>query len=127
MRRAVQSRRDSSFATLLKRYRGASHLTQEALAERAGLSRDEEFEIERLVAAAKTVTGMPASKALFSLLGAVLDFADSCSPGDDLTLLVVRRREATLRMQPRSREKDFPFPNRRPASVARPKNADRTE
>lgn len=89
-------------------------------------ARDEEFESERLVAAAKAVTGMPASKALFSLLGAVLDFADSCSPGDDLTLLVVRRREATHRTQPRC-VRDFPFPNRRPASVTRPKNVDRTE
>ena len=89
-------------------------------------ARDEEFEIERLVAAAKAVTGMPASKALFSLLGAVLDFADSCSPGDDLTLLVVRRREATLRAQPRSGVKGFPFPNRRPAPVTRPKDVDRT-
>ena len=89
-------------------------------------ARDEEFEIERLVAAAKSVTGMQATKALFSLLGAVLDFADSCSPGDDLTLLVVRRREATLRAQPRSGVKGFPFPNRRPAPGTRPKNVDRT-
>jgi serine phosphatase RsbU (regulator of sigma subunit) len=88
-------------------------------------SQDDEFEIERLVAAARAVRGVPANRALFSMLGAVLDFADSCSPGDDLTLLVVRRREATNGERPRSRAKDFSAPNRRPASVTRPKNADR--
>jgi serine phosphatase RsbU (regulator of sigma subunit) len=88
-------------------------------------SQDDEFEIERLVAAARAVRGVPANKALFSMLGAVLDFADSCSPGDDLTLLVVRRREVTNGERPRSRTKDFSVPTRRPTSVTRPKNADR--
>ena len=88
-------------------------------------SQDDEFEIERLVAAARAVRGVPANRALFSMLGAVLDFADSCSPGDDLTLLVVRRREATNVERPRSRAKDLSAPNRRPASATRSKNADR--
>jgi sigma-B regulation protein RsbU (phosphoserine phosphatase) len=56
-------------------------------------SLEEEFEMERLAAAAKAISGGTANQVLFSTLGAVLDFADSCPPGDDLTLLVVRRRE----------------------------------
>lgn len=88
-------------------------------------TQDDEFEMERLTAAARAVSGASASKALFSLLGTVLDFADSCSAGDDLTLLVVRRRDAIKGEQPRSRAKDFSAPHRRPASVSRPKNPDR--
>jgi serine phosphatase RsbU (regulator of sigma subunit) len=88
-------------------------------------TQDDEFEMERLTAAARTVSGVSASKALFSLLGTVLDYADACSPGDDLTLLVVRRREAIKGEQARSRTKDFSAPHRRPASVTRPKNPDR--
>jgi len=88
-------------------------------------TQDDEFEMERLTAAAGAVSGTNASKALFSLLGTVLDFADSCSAGDDLTLLVVRRRDAIKGEQPRSRAKDFSAPHRRPASVSRPKNPDR--
>jgi serine phosphatase RsbU (regulator of sigma subunit) len=70
-------------------------------------TQDDEFEIERLATAAQSVTGASANKALFSLLGAVLDFADSCSPPDDLTLLVVRRYGATKADLLRSHEKDF--------------------
>jgi serine phosphatase RsbU (regulator of sigma subunit) len=88
-------------------------------------TQDQEFERERLTSAAIAASGVNASKTLFSLLGTVLDFADSCSPGDDLTLLVVRRREAIKGGQPRSRTKDFSAPQRRPASVPRPKNSDR--
>jgi len=88
-------------------------------------SQDHEFETERLRSAASAVFGVSASKALFSLLGTVLDFADSCSASDDLTLLVVRRRDAIKGEQPRSRTKDFSAPQRRPASVSRPKNSDR--
>jgi len=87
-------------------------------------TQDDEFEMDRLAAAARAVAGVSASKALFSLLGTVLDFADSCSPADDLTLLVVRRRDAIRGEQPRSRTKDFSAPRRRPASVSRPKNPD---
>lgn len=57
-------------------------------------SRDEEFDTKRLSNAAGAVSGTTASQVLFSTLGAVLDFAADCSPSDDLTLLVVRRREA---------------------------------
>ena len=56
-------------------------------------SLEEEFETERLAAAAKAVNGGTANQVLFSTLGAVLDFADTCPPGDDLTLVIVRRRE----------------------------------
>jgi serine phosphatase RsbU (regulator of sigma subunit) len=52
---------------------------------------DDEFDMERLTAAVTAVSGATATKALFSLLGTVLDFAGSCSPGDDMTLMVVRR------------------------------------
>ena len=86
---------------------------------------DDEFEMERLTAAIRAVSGVSASKALFSLLGTVLDFADSCSPADDLTVLVVRRRDTIKGEQPRSRSKDFSAPQRRPALVSRPKNPDR--
>lgn len=55
-------------------------------------SEDEEFDMERLLAAAGSASGTSANLALFSTLGAVLDFADACSPGDDVTLLVLRRR-----------------------------------
>jgi sigma-B regulation protein RsbU (phosphoserine phosphatase) len=54
-------------------------------------SRDEEFELARLSVAARAAGGGNASQTLFSALGAVLDFADGCPLGDDLTLLVVRR------------------------------------
>ncbi len=74
---------------------------------------DQEFETDGLAAAAKVVSGASASKALFSLLATVLDFADTCSLNDDLTLLVVRRREAVKNDQPRSRTKDFSAPHHR--------------
>jgi serine phosphatase RsbU (regulator of sigma subunit) len=67
-------------------------------------TQDDEFEMERLTSAARTVPGASASKALFSLLGTVLDFADSCSANDDVTLLVVRRRPA-IKSKRRSRRK----------------------
>jgi sigma-B regulation protein RsbU (phosphoserine phosphatase) len=86
---------------------------------------DQEFEMERLIIAAKAVSGVNANKALFSLLGTVLDFAHSCSPNDDLTLLVVRRRDAIKTESPRSRNKDFSAPHRRLASGTRPNHSDR--
>jgi serine phosphatase RsbU (regulator of sigma subunit) len=86
-------------------------------------SQDEEFEMERLISAATAVASVSATKALFSLLATVLDFADSCSPGDDVTLLVVRRRDAIKRDKPRSRKKDFSATPRQPSSAPRPKNA----
>jgi serine phosphatase RsbU (regulator of sigma subunit) len=54
-------------------------------------SREEEFEIARLLNSARTFAGGSASQLLFSTLGAVMDFADGRAPTDDLTLLVVRR------------------------------------
>ena len=57
-------------------------------------SRDEEFDLTRLSAAAQAASGRNVSETLFSALGAVLDFADGCPLSDDLTLLVVRREEA---------------------------------
>ncbi len=68
-------------------------------------SQEEEFEMGRLSAAAKAV------------LGAVLDFADACPPGDDLTLLVVRRREALLTEDTSANNKDYSRPRRQPPLV----------
>ena len=88
-------------------------------------SEDEEFEMKRLSAAVNAVGGASANQVLFSTLGAVLDFADACSPEDDLTLLVVRRREGTMIERSASRSKDFSAPHRGPTSVVRPKKAER--
>jgi sigma-B regulation protein RsbU (phosphoserine phosphatase) len=88
-------------------------------------SEDEEFEMGRLSAAANAVGGASANKVLFSTLGSVLDFADACSPEDDLTLLVVRRRAAAMTEQPSSPSNDFSVPRRGPTSVVRPKKAER--
>ena len=84
-------------------------------------SLDEEFEMERLTAAAKALGGASANQVLFSTLGAVLDFADTCSPGDDLTLLVVRRREATAPGGPSAGIKDSSKARRRQSSDVRPR------
>jgi serine phosphatase RsbU (regulator of sigma subunit) len=84
---------------------------------------DDEFAMERLTAAATAVSGVSASKALFSLLGTVLDFADTSSANDDLTLLIVRRRDAISNERPRKRAKNLLAPRRRTASVSRPKNS----
>jgi len=82
---------------------------------------DFEFESERLARAVTAVSGVSASKALFSLLGTVLDFADSCSPNDDLTLLVIRRRDTLRTEQRASRSRDYSAPPRQQASVSPPK------
>ena len=84
-------------------------------------SLDEEFEMERLTAAAKAVGGASANQVLFSTLGAVLDFADTCSPGDDLTLLVVRRREGFLAERASAGSNEILKPRRRSGSDARPR------
>lgn len=86
---------------------------------------DREFDMERLRTAATAVCGESANKALFSLIGTVLDFADSCSPNDDLTLLVVRRRSAMKREQPVSQSKKVSVPRRRPDSLKRVKHSGR--
>jgi serine phosphatase RsbU (regulator of sigma subunit) len=88
-------------------------------------TQDDEFEMERLRIAVQAVFGANASKALFSLLATVLDFAGSCSPGDDVTLLVFRRREAIIGEQASLRAKDCSAPHRRVASVLRPKSSGR--
>lgn len=88
-------------------------------------SEDEEFEMQRLLAAAEIASGGNANQALFSTLGAVLDFAEAGSPGDDVTLLVVRRRASNLNGQSRSASKDFSKPHQQPNSVPPPKKAGR--
>jgi sigma-B regulation protein RsbU (phosphoserine phosphatase) len=88
-------------------------------------SEEEEFEMGRLSAAVNAVAGASANQVLFSTLGAVLDFADACSPEDDLTLLVIRRREGTMIERSASRSKDFSTPHRGATSVVRPKKAER--
>jgi sigma-B regulation protein RsbU (phosphoserine phosphatase) len=87
-------------------------------------SEDEEFEIGRLSAAANAVGDASANQVLFSTLGAVLDFADACSPEDDLTLLVIRRREGTVIERSPSRSNGFSTSHRGPTSVVRPKKAE---
>jgi serine phosphatase RsbU (regulator of sigma subunit) len=86
---------------------------------------DHEFEMNRLASAAKAVFGVTASKALFSLLATVLDFAGACTPGDDVTLFVIRRRDAVKSDQVRPLAKDCSAPARRRASATRPKSAAR--
>lgn len=90
-------------------------------------SQDDEFEITRLSAAAGAVSGASANQALFSVLAAVLDFADACPPGDDLTLMVVRRRGAALKEPTNSRRKHFSAAPAKPTSLLRSRKADRKE
>ncbi|HXY00633.1 MAG TPA: PP2C family protein-serine/threonine phosphatase [Candidatus Limnocylindrales bacterium] len=85
---------------------------------------DNEFETARLTAVAGAVSGATASRALFSTLGAVLDFAEACPPADDLTLLVVRRRSGIPGERTRSRSKDFLAPHPRLAPTDGSKPAD---
>lgn len=80
-------------------------------------AQEQEFEMTRLTAAATAVAGMNANKVLFSLLGTVLDFADSCSPGDDLTLLVVRRQGEKKRVHRLARTEGLSAPHRGTASA----------
>jgi serine phosphatase RsbU (regulator of sigma subunit) len=80
---------------------------------------EEEFEMERLTAAAKAVRGASANQVLFSTLATVLDFAAACPPTDDLTLLVVRHREQIAAEQ----DENFSPSRRRPRSNAQPRQA----
>src|ERR1700730_1938992 len=77
---------------------------------------DQEFEIGRLSAAVKSLNGATANQVLFSTLATVLDSADHCPPSDDLTLLVVRRCDDTLRehipQRNTKRDKNFSVPRR---------------
>ena len=88
-------------------------------------AQDQEFEMNRLENAARGVAGTNASKALFSLVGTVLDFADACSLADDLTLLVLRRNDAVTGDRSRSRKRKVSGPRREQASRSRPRNTDR--
>ncbi|MCL4523991.1 MAG: serine/threonine-protein phosphatase [Acidobacteria bacterium] len=77
-------------------------------------AKDEEFGSNRLAAAAAAAGGVAANRALFSTLGAVLDFAGGRPPGDDLTLLVVHRRAAAgAEVAARPVAADFSAPRRR--------------
>jgi sigma-B regulation protein RsbU (phosphoserine phosphatase) len=75
---------------------------------------DQEFEIGRLSAAVESYNGATANQVLFSTLATVLDFADQCPPGDDLTLLVIRRCETKLALPEcnNKRDKNFSVSNR---------------
>ena len=88
-------------------------------------SRDEEFDTKRLSTAAGAVSSASASQALFSILGAVLDFAEGCSPADDLTLMVVHRREGAAEGHALSYAKDSSTLYRGQASVMQLRNAAR--
>jgi serine phosphatase RsbU (regulator of sigma subunit) len=82
---------------------------------------EEEFETGRLSAAAKAIGGGTANQVLFSTLGAVLDFADTCPPEDDLTLLVIRRREGVAPQHTFAGNKETSKPRRRQGSDVRPR------
>jgi sigma-B regulation protein RsbU (phosphoserine phosphatase) len=82
---------------------------------------DEEFEIGRLSAAAESVSGATANQVLFSTLATVLDFADSCPPGDDLSLLVIRRCTVEPTQRTSERNESFSVPRSQPTSTARPR------
>lgn len=87
-------------------------------------SQEQEFQKERLSAAARAVAGATANQALFSTLATVLDFAGGCPPEDDLTVLVVRRREAMVHERPHSEEVNTSLPrNRAAASIVRSKRS----
>ena len=82
---------------------------------------EEEFETGRLSAAAKAIGGGTANQVLFWTLGAVLDFADTCPPEDDLTLLVIRRREGVAPQHTFAGNKETSKPRRRQGSDVRPR------
>jgi len=84
-------------------------------------AQDEEFEVERLMASAQAVSRVGATKALFSLLATVLDFAQGCSLHDDLTLLVIRRRESLKSEHGRAQTKEFSAPSRRLPRARQPR------
>lgn len=86
-------------------------------------SQGEEFGMERLAAIASAVRGVSANQALFSTLATVLDFADARSASDDLTLLVVRRRERMSREHGGSLRKEVSPSRRGTTAVAREKTS----
>jgi hypothetical protein len=58
---------------------------------------------------------------LFSLLATILDFAQACSLHDDLTLLVIRRRDAVKSEQGRTQTTEFSAPSRRLPRARQPR------
>lgn len=56
--------------------------------------KDEEFGAQGLLKAARRARNRPAKEMLFSILGAVQDFAGACQREDDFTLMVARRSGA---------------------------------
>ncbi|HET8923389.1 MAG TPA: PP2C family protein-serine/threonine phosphatase [Candidatus Acidoferrum sp.] len=84
-------------------------------------SQEEEFETGRLSAAAKSLSGATANKVLFSTLATVLDFAGACPPEDDLTLLIVRRREVALADRTSEHNGNFSVPRRQLTTTVRPR------
>ncbi len=84
-------------------------------------SHEQEFEVERLSAAAKSFSGATANQVLFSTLATVLDFAEACPPSDDLTLLVIRRRETIHRSHAPDGKKNFSASRSRLSSTERSK------
>jgi serine phosphatase RsbU (regulator of sigma subunit) len=90
-------------------------------------SEDQEFEMRRLSAAVSAVAGACANQVLFSTLGAVLDFAAGCSPEDDLTLLVIRRRESIMSGPFPSHVKDSSASPREPTSKKAERRGNRSK
>lgn len=86
-------------------------------------SRDEEFETEGLSLAAMSLIGASASQVLFSTLATVLDFAAACPPEDDLTCLVVRRREAAQAKRTPELNQNCPAPRRQMTASSRLRRA----
>jgi serine phosphatase RsbU (regulator of sigma subunit) len=84
---------------------------------------EQEFEVDRLSAASREAHGANANMALFSVLGTVLDFAGASTPGDDLTLLVIRRCPADSAESPARDKQDYSAPLRKASSPIRPKAA----
>jgi serine phosphatase RsbU (regulator of sigma subunit) len=84
-------------------------------------AQDEEFEMGRLSAAVKSVSGANANQFLFSTLATVLDFADSRAPEDDLSLLVVRRCEVAFAERTSELDKNLSAPRREQTLAMRPR------
>jgi predicted ATPase/transcriptional regulator with XRE-family HTH domain len=80
---------ERGFGELLRRYRVAAGLTQEALAERAGMSARGVSDLER------GVHGLPRQDTLRLLLDAL-----ALAPGERATLAAAARRPAALRTRP---------------------------
>jgi serine phosphatase RsbU (regulator of sigma subunit) len=60
---------------------------------------DQEFGFERLEAHLRRAQNLSADAILFSILGAVQDFADSCPQADDMSLVILRGRGLAVSSQ----------------------------